>query len=365
MASCSGALDGLARSSQIRSPVWYPAATSLIHRRQPLVHGAHARDVILVDANRDRALVDMRFVALAIDYDGTLATDERVHRSTIRALKRARRAGVRLIVMTGSTVPEFVHAFSDPTLFDRVVAENGAVLYAPARGRARTLGASPPPVLLERLKRHSIPVSVGRVVISTQKAHERALTTALDELQLDWQIISNRETLMILPTPVTKATGLLAALAELGIAATAAIAVGDAENDEPCLEEAGLGVAVANALPRVKAVANIVTTGREGDGVREVIDRLLSGSLEDVPPHTGGRLAEKRTDFGPWQGKSNGQSVTLSSPQRVRLRRLLATSLHGSLPAYAAVVGGMLLGLVVPWLTRQVRDRRRGAAHRR
>src|SRR5947208_2756779 len=55
-----------------------------------------------------------------------------------------------------------------------------------------------------------------------------------------------------------------------------------AENDHAFLRHCGLGVAVANALPALKAMADLVTTNSRGAGVTEVIDRLLADDLAGV-----------------------------------------------------------------------------------
>lgn len=54
------------------------------------------------------------------------------------------------------------------------------------------------------------------------------------------------------------------------------IAVGDAENDISMIETAALGVAMANAEPEVKAIADYVTTRTNNeDGVSEVIGKFM------------------------------------------------------------------------------------------
>jgi hypothetical protein len=50
---------------------------------------------------------------------------------------------------------------------------------------------------------------------------------------------------------------------------------GDAENDEHLLATCGYGVAVANALPALKAKADWVTSGGRGAGGQELIHHLL------------------------------------------------------------------------------------------
>jgi hydroxymethylpyrimidine pyrophosphatase-like HAD family hydrolase len=98
---------------------------------------------------------------------------------------------------------------------------------------------------------------------------------AIRALAPELQIIRNKDAVMVLPAGVDKASGLSCALAELGIAPSRTVAVGDAENDLAMLEACGSGVAVANALGPVKARAAWVTKAERGAGVEEVIDRLL------------------------------------------------------------------------------------------
>ena len=89
---------------------------------------------------------------------------------------------------------------------------------------------------------------------------------------------------MALPAHVTKATGLAHALAALDIAPIETVGVGDAENDQVFLRMCGVAVAVDNALAAVKEIAHIVTNGACGEGVAELIDSLLNGELDDLPP---------------------------------------------------------------------------------
>ena len=66
--------------------------------------------------------------------------------------------------------------------------------------------------------------------------------------------------------------------ASLGVSPSAVACIGDDTPDLPMLTRAGLAVAVADAHPDVRAVANRVTTLPGGRGaVREVCDWLLAG----------------------------------------------------------------------------------------
>jgi hypothetical protein len=73
----------------------------------------------------------MRYSALATDYDGTLAHHGRVDEPTLAALGWIRATGRRLVLVTGRELDELLGIFPRIVLFDRVVAENGALLYRP------------------------------------------------------------------------------------------------------------------------------------------------------------------------------------------------------------------------------------------
>jgi hydroxymethylpyrimidine pyrophosphatase-like HAD family hydrolase len=93
---------------------------------------------------------------------------------------------------------------------------------------------------------------------------------------------------MALPADVTKASGLTPALKALGLSCQWTIGAGDAENDQAFLRACGVAVAVANALQSVKDIAHVVTRGARGDGIVELIDRLLAGELDGLLTHDDG-----------------------------------------------------------------------------
>jgi hydroxymethylpyrimidine pyrophosphatase-like HAD family hydrolase len=226
----------------------------------------------------------MRYRALATDYDGTLAHDGLVDEHTIAALHRAREAGLQLVMVTGRELNDLTATFAHLDLFDSVVVENGAVLYQPARRATRVIAQAPPPDLLRLLQEQNVPLSVGHSIVATVEPHEHAMLDAIRKLGLEWHVIFNKGAVMALPSSVTKATGFACALKDLNVTAEEAVGVGDAQNDQAFLRMCGLAVAVANALPSVKAQADLVTDGARGAGVTELIDRLLSGGLSDVSP---------------------------------------------------------------------------------
>ena len=55
------------------------------------------------------------------------------------------------------------------------------------------------------------------------------------------------------------------------------MACGDGWNDEPMIRFAGMGVAMANAVPAVKAVADFVTADNDHDGVGIAVEKFILG----------------------------------------------------------------------------------------
>ena len=225
----------------------------------------------------------MNFDALATDFDGTIAHDGRVDEATAAALGRAKAAGIRLVMVTGRELPDLFRTFDRVDLFDRVVAENGAVLYEPQSGSIEVLGQPPPAALLEALTARGVPISVGHCIVATVEPFEHEVLSAMRDLALEWHLIFNKGSVMALPADITKATGLAPALSALGVPPARTIGVGDAENDQAFLRLCGLSVAVANALPSVRELAHVVTSGARGAGVIELIDDLLAGRLVGPP----------------------------------------------------------------------------------
>jgi HAD superfamily hydrolase (TIGR01484 family) len=222
----------------------------------------------------------MRYLALATDYDGTLAHDGKVDAATWDAVERLRAAGRKVILVTGREMGDLFNTCPRVDLFDRVVAENGALLYRPATKEEKVLTDPPPEKFVAELVRRGVgPISVGRGIVATWHPHENTVLEVIRDLGLELQVIFNKGAVMVLPATVNKASGLTAALEGLGLSASNVVGIGDAENDHAFLKLCSCGVAVANALPSVKEEADFVTTGDHGGGVQELIDEIIATDL--------------------------------------------------------------------------------------
>ena len=219
----------------------------------------------------------MKLIAIATDFDATLATDGRVLPKTMAALAEAQASGRTLILITGRELQSLQDVFPALDIFDLVVAENGALLYQPATNRERLLCKSPPNGLVTELRRRGVkPLSAGRCIVATTVPHDATVEKTIRDLKLRWDIIMNRESIMVLPHGIDKGTGFAAALADLGLTGKAAMGIGDAENDHAFLKMCGLSVAVANAIPELKKEVQLVTKAEQGAGVVEAIKHLLA-----------------------------------------------------------------------------------------
>jgi hydroxymethylpyrimidine pyrophosphatase-like HAD family hydrolase len=184
-------------------------------------------------------------------------------------------------MVTGRVMPELVDVFPQLELFDQIVAENGALLHRPGDGEERVLAPPPPISFVEALESRGVqPLSVGRVVVATLEDNVEEVTKAIEADGHALEIILNKGSVMVLPAGVDKASGLKAALAELALPLASVVGVGDAENDRPFLDVCGYSVAVANALPELKDHVDLVTRGRHGEGVEELIERLLADAAD-------------------------------------------------------------------------------------
>src|SRR3954468_2946394 len=223
----------------------------------------------------------MQYHVLAVDYDGTLATDGVVLPATIAAIHRLRESGRRLVLVTGRIIEQLTHVFPQLNLCDLVVADNGALLYDPISGEKQKLAEPPPREFIEELARRGVPqLETGDVIVATWEPHHTTVLEVIHDLGLELQIIFNKGAVMILPTGVNKATGLRAALNRLGLSHLNTVGVGDAENDEAFLKLCDVSAAVDNALEVVKKQVDIVTRGARGAGVSELIDQILADDLE-------------------------------------------------------------------------------------
>lgn len=81
-----------------------------------------------------------------------------------------------------------------------------------------------------------------------------------------------------MPHNVSKGNAVLFLKSYLGFKGKT-IGIGDSQNDIPLFNVVDLKVAVANALPEIKSMADIVLDKEDGEGVKDFLLRILNGEI--------------------------------------------------------------------------------------
>lgn len=206
--------------------------------------------------------VVVKLTAIALDYDGTIATHGVMDGDARAAIGAARDAGIAVILATGRRLADLKQVAGDLSCFDAVVAENGAVVDFPLRGRHSVLGHTPTAAFVSELRRRGLAFDLGESLIEADAGTSATIIEVIHALQQPLVLTFNRGRVMVLPQAVGKSTGLREALKTLRLSIHNTIAIGDAENDHDLLHACEVGVAVEWGSPALLAVADDVVPGR-------------------------------------------------------------------------------------------------------
>jgi hydroxymethylpyrimidine pyrophosphatase-like HAD family hydrolase len=258
---------------------------------------------------------------LALDVDGTLLTSaEELTDRTRQALARAEGSGWHVALVTGRPLPIALPVVHDLGLGRYVVAANGATVADTHTGTVLYQASLPGAVAVDAILRvRRVLPGLGLAVTTatgffrevgfetlaplsrtegvvvddalpapTEAVHSVVLfVDHLDALGLLAAVVpvlpegveatpSGLPGSVELTAPgVHKGRGLVELSEHLGVRRHGVVAFGDGLNDREMLAWAGLGVAMGNADPATKAVADEVTTSNDEDGVAVVVERLL------------------------------------------------------------------------------------------
>ncbi len=215
----------------------------------------------------------MRFRALALDYDGTIAVNGVLDPGVKAAILEARARGVVVILVTGRILSDLRRVAPDVDFFDAIVAENGAVLSFP-NGPSRLIGEPPSELFLAELERRQVAFLAGECVVESGAGSAPQVLAAIRHLELPLSLLFNRDRLMVLPQGVSKGAGLRAALSTLRLSVHNTIGIGDAENDHDLVGTCEIGVAVGWGSPALKERADEILEGAGPADVAGYIRRI-------------------------------------------------------------------------------------------
>lgn len=247
--------------------------------------------------------------AIFLDIDGTLVSFQThtIPPSTILALTQAKANGARIYISTGR--PYYIINNLKPIehLIDGWVTTNGAHCFV-GNHTVRRVPIAPTDVerILQFCRDHDFACLVcteSRMVPFNEKecverifAHDLAVTnidrtTPFDEAlrepvyQMSAFFDAAHEAVLMSTVPqcvsgrwhpeftditcsdADKGKGLLAMAEAEGISIDHAIAFGDGGNDMSIIRQAGIGIAMGNAIPELKAAATYTTTDVDNDGI--------------------------------------------------------------------------------------------------
>jgi hydroxymethylpyrimidine pyrophosphatase-like HAD family hydrolase len=241
---------------------------------------------------------DMKLSVLALDYDGTIAFDDRLSPSVRSAIADARRRNVTVLLVTGRILDDLRRVAGDLHFVDGVVAENGALVHFPGSRHTTILAPLIPRAFVARLGELGIPFRAGQCLVDADASAAHRLLDVIRDLELPLVLLFNRSRVMALTQGISKATGLAAALDILRASARNTIAIGDAENDHELLRLAEVGAAVAWGSASLQAAADLVVAGDRPDAVGDFITRVAASGRLPAPPRVRRRLLIGHTDDG-------------------------------------------------------------------
>lgn len=208
---------------------------------------------------------------IVTDLDRTF-TDTRLRLvpRALEALRAVRAQGIRTVLATGRTLPELQRKAGLLPLFDGLIAEGGALIGTPQALRPLQKDTAHLAALMQWLQERQILHYRGVASLSISRSDLSKL--ARYPRTARFQITANRNRADITPRGVHKGSALNAMRRFLRVTGET-MAFGDGENDVPLLRAADIGVAVANAVPALRAIADDITRYDGGRGVADYLER--------------------------------------------------------------------------------------------
>ncbi|MEL7293083.1 MAG: Cof-type HAD-IIB family hydrolase [Pseudomonadota bacterium] len=262
---------------------------------------------------------------IALDMDGTLLTsDKTISENTKRAIDAARQQGVKVVLASGRPLDgmqakldelniqgdnEFVVYFNGSMVkelgSDKLI--HTAIIDGAKAKKVATLAqqlgldchafSTEHGLITPKMNPHTdieaninqIPVTemafdqlvddhpiIKVMIVGAPEKLTNGIRQIPDEFHQAFTIVQSAPFFLeFLNLDSNKGVGVGAIAEYLGIRADEVICVGDAENDHHMLQYAGLGVAMDNAMPQTKQIADHITASNNEDGVAKVIEQFI------------------------------------------------------------------------------------------
>ena len=232
----------------------------------------------------------MTIEAIAVDIDGTITDDKRqICISAIKALRKAEAKGIPTIIVTGNVVN---YAYAAEVLIGcsgGLVAENGGVVFKEGennnavetmveRDFVTSAESHLKDKLGEKFDKHASHDNMYRLTetVFYKTIDKQEIEEALKDFKYieELEIYDSGFALHITDKRVNKGTSLRYLCERNGINMENVMAIGDSQNDEEFLKEAGYKIAVGNADDDLKNISTYSCEKLYGDGVAEAIEKF-------------------------------------------------------------------------------------------
>ena len=232
----------------------------------------------------------MTIEAIAVDIDGTITDDKRrICISAIEALRKAEAKGIPTIIVTGNVVN---YAYATEVLIGcsgGLVGENGGLVFKEGENNNavetlvdRDFVTSAENHLKmklgEKFDKHASHDNMYRLTetVFYKTLSREELEDALKDFKYldELEIYDSGFALHVTDKRVNKGSSLRYLCERNGINMENVMAIGDSENDEDFLREAGYKIAVGNAEDKLKKISTYVCENSYGDGVAEAIEKF-------------------------------------------------------------------------------------------
>lgn len=268
----------------------------------------------------------MTIKLIAIDIDGTLLTPERVISQRVKdTLEKAKSQGVKIVLSTGRPLPgatEYLTALELTNEGDYAITYNGALVQDTHTGNvlshhtldiedfnyiekmSREVGVHYHATTQDAMYTSNKDISsytvresmLVHLPLKYRTAAEMDETISISKMMMIDDPVILEEGIQKLPQAffdkytvlrsepfylevlnpsASKGKALKSLTDILGFTADEVMAIGDNENDLDMIEFAGIGVAMGNAIPKVKEHATVITDTNAEDGVATVIEKYV------------------------------------------------------------------------------------------
>lgn len=255
------------------------------------------------------------------DFDNTLIdSEETIPLSTILLFDEIRRKGIKVSIATGRCLKSVLDYNKDVIFCDYLITSNGAYIYDTVLEKVifkKNIGIRSIKRIIKEFKDRTIIYLTDHntwnlisdksiyendydviKVLDTDKFLEENKTNIykielyfktlslarkglkeINDMNLNinanLQINNNKFIIEITDSSVSKLDGLNKILNKEKLKLDEVIAFGDGYNDKELLKKTGLGIAVDNALPEIKKVANDITTSNNLKGVENYLKKIF------------------------------------------------------------------------------------------